>query len=136
MNRPIEFRLLNENKKIVGYEKWHYGNFNMEHKKDYYVSQPLWLYSTDREYWSPGNIEHRYKNQFTGLLDKNGNKIFESDLLKHPKQDELGLVYWDKISCSFKVKYDNDDNYALFLQINDKGLAIVVGNVFEHPNLI
>lgn len=57
----IIFKLYDEYTNHVGYEKWYRGAFNMESKKDYYVAEPKWLYSTDLKKWTPNFIKHRDK---------------------------------------------------------------------------
>jgi hypothetical protein len=131
MTRPIEFRLLSENNEIVGYEKWYVGSFNMEIKKDYYVAQPCWLYSIDEIYYNPTPINHRYKNQFTGLLDRAGKKIFESDLIK-TADGYIHKIYWD---CGmFLVDPGYEDHVTLFDATHDD--CEIIGNIMENPELL
>lgn len=88
-------------------------------------------------YWSSRNPDGFVIQQCTGLKDDNGKLIFEGDLLKHPNQKELGQVFWDEVATSFRVKYDESEaTFALFLQINDRGQAVVIGNIFENKELL
>jgi hypothetical protein len=126
----IKFRLLDEQKKIVGYEKWYIGEFNMEIKKDYYVAKPQWLYSPDNKYWNPEYINHRYKNQFTGLHDHKENEIYEGDILvfkmiKHlPKYKEVFYING--------LYYAGSDN--LYVSLDNRN--ILAGNIYENPHLL
>jgi hypothetical protein len=138
MTRPIEFRLLNEHKEIVGYEKWNPGNFNMETKKDYYVNNPCWLYSNDQIRWDPLIILHRYKNQFTGLLDRNGKSIFEGDIV----EVNFSTFNGDVLERGTIVFYDGcfimdgiNDSYALFIDRPPEDTE-VIGNIYENGDLL
>ena len=67
--------------------------------------------------------------QFTGLLDKNGKKIFESDLVK----DDDGLVaevVW--IVPGFLLEIKDHGPFSL----NDFGNLEVIGNIYENPELV
>lgn len=150
--REIKFRLRNENNKIVGYEKWYAGAFNMETKKDYYVARPCWLYSKDNEYWNPTSIEHRYKDGFTCLLDKYGKEIYEGDVVKilytdwpschgcHKDTDEhmnaialVRIVIWSM--QGFYVSH-KPNGYAESMEPGKHGFIKVIGNIHEHPQLL
>lgn len=138
----IKFRLLDENKKIVGYEKWNIGDFNMETKKDYYVISPKWLYSIDNKYWNPDFINHRYKEQYTGLKDKNGNEIYEGDILSFLSKslleiemaERVALIFWDKENLCWKVG-NKDMNFRPSMEIDNNHFEII-GNIHDNRNLL
>ena len=66
--------------------------------------------------------------QFTGLLDKNGKKIFEGDII------EEGVVYFDDEYLGFFVKGDfvEGEHKPLY----DIPLPEIIGNVHDNPELL
>lgn len=133
--RPIQFRLLDENNKIVGYERWYVGQFNMETKKDYYVAQPCWMYSKYLKYWSPDRIDHRYKEQCTNIQDKNLKDIFEGDILKVEwANDHVNFkVEWSEYLYGFCIKSKKhlDDFTQRLSEISE-----IIGTIHENPELL
>lgn len=84
--------------------------------------------------------------QFTGMVDKNGVKIFEGDII-----DEMTSVFWCKECCSFAAKVHgvNKDGSDYCLSCNgdwswsdivvgfrDECTLTVIGNIHENKELI
>lgn len=144
--KEIKFRLIDEKNKIVGYEKWCSGHFNMETKKDYYVIKPCWLYTKKdglNDFFSDKFIEHRFKNQFTGLQDRNGIDIYDGDIIEYAAYDELSeeifsengvIIYEDGCFLVDWLVIRKCDPTPLF-ELESSELK-VIGNVHENPEIL
>ena len=85
------------------------------------------------------HVDPETVGQFTGLLDKNGNKIFEDDILK----DDWGKifkVFFTTKSCSFMVRCEHSPNEW---ETGDYRLGEawcstirIIGNIHDNPELI
>lgn len=79
--------------------------------------------------------------QYTGLADKNGNKIWENDLIEckefsdgHLKKHFLSQVEWDDTGTGFTFKYSN--NGWVFTDSLTVYECEVIGNIFDNPELL
>ena len=78
--------------------------------------------------------------QCTGLKDKNGNLIWENDIVKHyndeahPESYCTGTVLWDENYAGF---YRTSNEYGLSKpRISSDCIYEVVGNVFDNPEML
>ncbi|MGE7890899.1 YopX family protein [Bacillus cereus] len=81
----------------------------------------------DGEYVQLKNI------QYTGLKDKNGLEIFESDIVKR-HDDLLYIVEWHEEDTMFYYKdsYGDEDDDLRMSAVSFE----VVGNIYENPELL
>lgn len=87
--------------------------------------------------------------QFTGLTDKNGNRAFEHDVIKHHFGDEIGVIRYGEYRNPF-----GDDNFGGHVGFyvdwvsgeapgalrKDLGywmrIVVILGNIHDHPELL
>lgn len=79
--------------------------------------------------------------QYTGLTDKNGNKVWENDVVRYT--DEIvnkvktDLVEWNETHASF-IRLHKSQMGLQYLYINEGVLnrCEVIGNIFDNPELL
>lgn len=124
--REIKFRIIH-NDKIQGFEK-------LTEDRRWMWRDPE-LDSDKGERWSPGSYPlAAIRNQFTGLLDKNKNEIYEHDIV-----NVKGIIPHIQ-----EVKFDEGEFQIggmcarMFVGAINPGNkhCVVVGNIYSTPDLL
>ena len=114
--------------------------FRAWHKPSHKMSSPdLISPSGDCWNWSENYtgemdyVTHEYElMQFTGLLDKNGKEIYESDVVSQYDwvgKENYSTIQWNQARCGFYL-YKNDEPH---LELADYRSIVVIGNLYENP---
>lgn len=133
MSRPIEFRAwFKENTDRSGLNYHKVGMYNIDLGEQY----------MDGTEFSEAMAYAESIMQFTGLLDKNGTKIFEGDIVRY-NTGEIWVVEWNVRQAGFCYKnvYIKDSNGKKpsgvgFAQIPGSHEVEVIGNIYENPELL
>jgi uncharacterized phage protein (TIGR01671 family) len=136
-NRKLEFRVWDKNRRIFLPLEYSNKDLNIPAAPLLDFKGRYWTYGC--QHWGEDselldNQEDFIIQQYTGLKDKNGSKIFEGDRLKHYpgfgcewKTRESVVVFEE---CAFWEKRHYGISFVL--SDRDQGLE-VTGNIFETP---
>ncbi|MFR4403198.1 MAG: YopX family protein [Agathobacter rectalis] len=77
--------------------------------------------------------------QCTGLKDKNGELIFENDIIERLdihdiKEPSIGIIEYDVENTSFLIHWTDIANYSP--TFHWKNRIGVIGNIFDNPKLL
>lgn len=74
--------------------------------------------------------------QSTGLIDKNGEEIFEGDVLL-TYDGELAKVYWDDVLAGwFVFIYETAELSEVADLQSSRSICKIIGNIYENPELL
>lgn len=124
--------------KRVDNGEWVYGDLSQIQCR-VYISQ----FVLDDTFQDGAENKHLYKHiwvlpetvgQFTGLKDKNGNKIFEGDIIRWTTSTYYPIMIVDFINGVFCIK--NKGNHIRSPLYHFCPLVEVIGNVIDNPELL
>lgn len=77
--------------------------------------------------------------QFTGLLDKNGKRIFEGDICRNTKTNKIASVHWHGSMAGFVWNQKRDGSEYLYdfgalFRAHDK--YEVIGNIHDNTEIL
>lgn len=121
--------------------EWKYGFLSIE-PQGLVIKEPYNNYNTN--VW---HIESDTIGQYTGFKDKDGNKIFEGDILAFDDMDgSKGIyeVFWDGNNGKFAIAASGNRNYVddfeLFDELFERNeyfkLFEVISNIFDNPGWV
>jgi uncharacterized phage protein (TIGR01671 family) len=148
MNREIKFRAWNREMKHMVYPSLEFGREIWEctykriiqcetNKNGYTVEHVLEKVSIDHILQDP-IFEVM---QFTGLHDKNGNEIYEGDILSIHSEETYGVIIWNNNYSCWEYLINNDPEeskfpYSGMLNKDISDLYLIEGNIFENPEIL
>lgn len=102
----------------------------------YYPNNSITGHSDDTAKFSEWNENQATIMQFTGLHDKNGEEIYEGDIVQY-KSNEVGTLNTinEKMEIFWNEKEAKFDTSSRTLGIDQYGLE-VIGNIYENPELL
>lgn len=97
--------------------------------------------------WESDDSDLVVLEQFTGVVDKNGNKIFENDILcantgdkwesgVHSKYLQYAQVVYNSQKARFEIFGKLGESHKALDQVINKYHATVVGNIYNNPDLM
>ncbi len=118
--------------------KWAYGNLDIGYNGVCIITPDRTLLG------SYGQVDPETVGQYTGLKDKNGQRIFEGDVVEQnwydfmePADDSFGVVIFCEYDCSFSVMDAEDHSIKPLGSCTAfRWEAKVIGNIHDNPELV
>ena len=128
---------------IGGIIKVFHPNYDCENEEEFLSQKPncYCICAKNKDFF----VEQASIGQYTGLTDKNGNKIFEGDIVKNNRK-EISVVTYGRhnIGCC-GCCYDSHDSVGFYLK-DEFGHAEsdedvwtdveIIGNIHDNPELL
>lgn len=76
--------------------------------------------------------------QFTGRTDKNGQKVFEGDILRLFGGEDRGVVLWSDHDQCFFISPNGKEQFTLgdFGDFGRPEYYEIIGNIYDNPELL
>ena len=128
--------------------EWVYGSFCMDALEQFNglcgIDGFIRLYDKGKGKMQTYEVDRETVGQYTGLMDKNGKRIFEGDIVAQnwydydePRDDSFGKVVFCEYDCSFSVMDVNKDGFMPLGRCGSYHWEVeVIGNVHDNPELL
>ena len=126
MSRELKFRVWNGMEMVYDVTVGKFGTFYVNPTNN-------GLDPNDSASLTPNTTRYEHGThvmQSTGLLDHNGNEVYEGDLIVWPMlSGQINEVYWNQKECAFFAKpIDGEDKTESYLG----GDCLVKGNIYQN----
>ena len=131
--RPIKFKWFNKKNNT-----WLYWNY-IENRWEHFITG--WEiehnpFATPEDY----RIDIESLGQFTWLLDKNKNDLYEGDIVKSVQLDWKWDIVWSNDFCCFLFDrnwtWDYTHNLCWLEHDSDHFDMEIIGNIYQNPELL
>ena len=125
--------------KQVDTGKWEYGSFVMDAREQMSgicggVDGFIRRYNCDTHHMDTCEVDRETVGQYTGLVDKNGRRIFEGDIVKSIETKETGVVQFFPEHSAFMVWCKSSNEVGFLYECTS--IAEVIGNIQDNPELL
>lgn len=76
-------------------------------------------------------VDHESVGQYIGLLDKNGTKIFEGDIVRDAETSDVGKIFFDTYTAMFVIGFE-----TTIADLNASYSLEVIGNIYDNLELV
>ena len=141
--REIEFRgKTKDGEWVYGYLDYRDNQFFIN---EVFETPPTWQDPCGDTHYERHLIDHETIGQYTGLNDKNGNKIFEGDIVNFTIFDcfdcdtqYTGHVFYDVNYARFVIKFSNDcdDWFHIGTVVRQDDEIEIIGNIHDNQEMV
>ena len=96
-------------------------------------------YDKDSGKWIDHEVIYETVCQYSTVEDKNGKRIYEQDIVRAEKTNELFIIVWRNRSAGFKAQFLLSDSWhelCFPLIVEEHGALTVIGNLHDNPELL
>ena len=129
--RTIKFR-----GKSILTDEWFYGD--LVHSAD---KKRTAILVNDKDSYDECEVDPETVGQFTGLMDKNGNEIYEGDIIGCHNPRIKHLIFYNEKQGRFMAALNGDieNDFVGVCGLDDSrwtGSKKVIGNIYDNPELL
>ena len=125
--REIKFRGFNRKNNV-----WLYG-FYLQNRGAHFICPDE--FATGKS-WDDYEIDPDTRGEFTGLKDKNGNEIYEGDIICFVNGQKKVNGEWVDNKFIYTIEYSEGAFRGVSCLSKALGAVEVIGNIHENPNLL